>query len=523
MLIAKRLIVASVVFAELALGLCFVTHAGTEYESWNKPEKLSASHGSKQNEGKRDPFLWFLTDVNAAIGAAVVSGGDYEARTTREVQFDALRIGRWFGHFGVRETSLFDPSPSQLDHELEYAAIGYETDSGRIRLFWDHTCHNPARKLPEPDTNGIHWNELGIGYETTRMRLGHKNDGVSLEFGSEWLNRLSWRASLSRIWMRTENDYEWMLKFAIRDDVFRMGRQVFFIRLDLDTVYDDRGVRLNPRLEIGDRIRLNGNMSLIPFVSYQHFHDWYRVGESEDFLSLGLSLEMSLGYENSRSISNLGKHKPSWSPGFHIDGGYAKIVDNEDYGNSSDFALDVDVLKLDQNKTLSLNTYAGILTLPDDLNPYVILYTVGPSFRIDMQGFALRILHSYSSLYGLENSGGIRDYHLVALELRNTNASHWNWNVKSGIYPSTKNFDFWGDLQGGLSFYLFPRRITPYVSASGHYLRGNSAVFGYALEAGVTVPGRNGRFCAYLRLQDDYDVFGFGRGRQKLLGVGFRF
>jgi len=521
--IFKKVIMANIALAGLSIGFALVTHAETEYVSWNRPEILSGFHRSNQKEGKKDRFLKFLTDVNVSIGAAGVSGGDYAARTTREVKFDALRVGRWFAHFGIRETSLFDPSPSQLDHELEYLGIGYETGNGRIRLFWDHICHNPTRKLPEEETNGIHWNEVGIGYETTGMRLGHKNAGVSFDSGSEWLNRVSWRASLSRIWMRTENDYEWMLKFAIRDDLFRMSSQVFFIRFDLDAIYDDRGISLNPCLEIGDRIRLNGNKYLIPFVSYQHFHDWYRIGEGEDFFSVGLSLEMGLGHENRGDISNSGKPKLSWSPRFHIDGGYAKIVDNEDYGYSSDFALDVDVLKLDQNKTFSLNTYAGILTLPDDLNPYVIVYRIGPSFKIDLCDFAIRILHSYSCLYGLEDSSVIRDYNLIALELRNSNVSHWNWNVKSGVYPSTKNFNFWGDLQGDLGFHFFPKHITPYVYASGHYLQGNSSVFGHALEAGVRVPGRIGSFHAYLRVQDDYDVFRFGRGRQKLLGVRFRF
>jgi hypothetical protein len=262
---------------------------------------------------------------------------------------------------------------------------------------------------------------------------------------------------------------------------------------------------------------------LIPFVSYERFQDWYGIGDGEDFFSIGLSLEMGIGHEDPVSSSNSGNLKVSWFPGFHIDGGYAKIIDNEDYGYSSDFSLDVDVLRLGQNKTVSLNTYVGILTLPDDFNPYAIAYRVGPSFRIDLRNIALRILHSYSSLYGLEDSGVIRDYNLIALELRNNDASHWDWHVKGGLYPSTRDFDFWGDLQGGLSFHLFPKHITPYLCASVHYLQGKSSVFGHAIEAGVRIPGRAGSFRAYLRLQDDFDVFRFGRGRQKLLGVKFTF
>jgi hypothetical protein len=219
----------------VTLSLCFVcpAHPDTRHKSASKTGALSEFYTSRRNENKRDPSVKFLTDVNAAIEAAGVSGGDYNARITRKVQFDVLRIKRWFLHFGFQEESLFDPSPSQLDHELEYLGIGYETARGRIRFFWDHTCENPSRKLPEEKRNDIHWNELGIGYETTGMMLGHKNDGMEFDSGSEWLNNINWKASLSKIFQSTENDYEWMFKLGIRDDVFRIGNQVFYIHLTL--------------------------------------------------------------------------------------------------------------------------------------------------------------------------------------------------------------------------------------------------------------------------------------------------
>ena len=477
----------------------------------------------RPDESKRDDSVRLLTDVNAAIKAAGISGGNYSARIKREVQFDALRIRDWFLHFGFREESLLDPSPSQLDHELEYVGIGHKTANGRIKLFWDHTCHNPNRKLPKEKRNDIHWNEFGIGYETIGMMLGHKNDGIKFNSGSEWFNNINWRASASKIWQRTENDYEWMFKLGVRDDVFRMGNQVFYIQLGLNSIYDDRGINLNPCLEIGDRIRLNENMCLTPFVSYKHFYDWYSLGEGEDFFSAGLGLEMGLGHENPNNFSNPEKPKISWTPKFHIDGGYTNIVDNDDYGYGSDVALDLDILKLDQDKTLSLNTYAGILTLPHDLNPYIVQYKMGPSLEIDLDNFDLGIFHSYSCLYGLEDTGVIRNYNLLGLELKNNNTSYWNWNVRIGAYPSTKNFDYWGDLQGSLGYSLRKKGITPYINCSPHYSPGKSSVFGYAIEAGGKIIGESGDFSVYLSFQDDFDVFRFGKAKQKLLGIRFKF
>lgn len=518
----KKLL-ASIGLVALSLGFYSATYPDTRYELANKPGVSSEFNKSRQSESKRDNPISLLTDVSAAIEAAGVSGSDYAASITRKVQFEVLRIRKWFLQFGVREESLLDPSPSQLDHELEYLGIGYKTANGKIKLFWDHTCHNPSRKLPKKKRNDIHWNELGIGYETTGMMLGHKNDGIKFNAGSDWLNNINWRASLSKIWMRTENEYEWIFKICLRDDVFRMGNQVFYIQLSLNSIYDDRGINLDPCLEIGDRIRLDENIYLTPFVSYKHFHDWYSLGGGEDFFFAGLRLEMGLGHENFNTFSNPEKAKVSWAPKFYINGGYANIIDNEDYGHSSDFAIDLDLLKLDQDKTLSLNTYAGILTLPDDLNPYIVIYNIGPSLEIDLDNFDLRIFHSYSCLYGLEDTGVMRDYNLLGLELKNNNSSHWNWNAKIGVYPSTKNFDYWGDLHGSLGYSFFKEGITPYINCSGHFLQGSNSVFGHAIEAGAKIPGKAGSCNIYLCLQDDSDVFRFGKGKQKLLGIRFKF
>ena len=507
----------------MSFGVGGPAHADTRYTSANKTGALPEFYKTVQNEGKRDSSVNFLTDVNVAIEAAGVSGGDYSASITREVQFDALRIMGWFLHVGFREESLLDPSPSQLDHELEYLGIGYETAHGRIKLFWDHTCHNPSRKLPKEKRNDIHWNELGIGYETTGLMLGHKNDGIEFNPGLEWLNNINWRASLSRIWRRRENDYEWMFKLGVRDDVFKMGNQVLFIQLEVNSTYDDRGIRLNPSVEIGDRIRLNENSCLIPFVSYKHFHDWYNLGEGENFFYTGLGIEMGLDHENHNSFSNLGKPRISWSPEFHVIGGYAKVIDNDDYGYSSDVTIDLAILKLDQDKTFSLNTYAGILTLPQDLNPYLVNYDIGPSLEVDLDYFDLTIFHSYSYLYGLKDTGVIRNHNLLGLELKDNNTFHWNWNAQVGVYPSTKNFNYWGDLLGSLGFNFHIKRITPYVNVSGHYLLGKSSVFGYAIEAGGEIPGESGKFGLYLSFQDDLDVFRFGKGKQTLLGFRCEF
>jgi len=518
---------AGVVIAVFSFGFGYLTHAQVRYPSLDKPLPSSESYKYKtmQNERKRDNPVRFITDINASIEAAGVRGGDYASSIKRQVQFDVLKTRAAFLHFGFQEESLFDSSPAQLDHEFEYLGIGYETTNGRCGLFWDHTCYNPSRRIPEDKSNRIHWNELGIGYETIGMMLGHKNNGIGINSGTEWLNHINWRASFCRIWMRTENVYEWMSKIGIRDDIFRLDNHVFYCQISLNSIYDERGINLNPFIEIGDRISFKQNIYLIPFVSYKHFYDWYRLSQGEDILFSGLSLEIVLDKKTNHIFSNTNKErsKSSWTPMFDIDGGYANFINNEEYGHKSDVAIDVDLLKFGSDQVLGLDTYVGILTLPHDLNPCIVGYKIGPSIKIALDNLGIRIFHSYSALYGIENENTIRGYHLIGLNLDNHNASDWNWNLNIGVYPYSSGFDYWGDLHGSIGYRFLKRGITPYVNCSGHHLQGDHSLFGHAIEAGVRVPAHTGSFSIYICMQDDFDVFRFGKGSQELLGLRFVF
>jgi hypothetical protein len=519
----KRLL-AGVGLAILTFCFNYVTHAQVRYKSINKPVTSSKSNKTKQNRKKRDSTVRFITDVNASIDAAGVRGGDYAAGIKRQVRFDVLRIREVFLQFGFQEGSLFDSSSAQLDHEFEYLGIGYKTTKGKIKLFWDHTCYNPSRKLPKDKSNSIHWNELGIGYETLGMMLGHKNHGIRFNSGKEWLNHINWRASLSRIWMRTENVYEWMFKINIRNDIFRMANQVFFCQISFNSIYDERGINLNPFFEIGDRISFNKDIYLTPFVSYKHFHDWYSLGQGEDLLFAGLSLELNLDQKRSNIFLNKERANSAWTPMFNISGGYANFINNnEDYGHKSDVAIDLNLLRFNNDETIGLDTYVGILTLPHDLNPYIVRYKVGPSLKIDLDNFGIRFFHSYSALYGIEYENMIRNYHLIGLNFKDNTASFWNWNLNIGVYPSSRGFDYWGDLQGSLGCHFLKGGITPYINCSGHHLQGNSSLFGHAIEAGVKIPGNTGSFSVYICMQEDFDIFRFGKGSQKLLGLRFKF
>jgi hypothetical protein len=299
-----KTLLASLVLVTLLVGFSGAAHPATPDISANQPSASSECCKSRHSEGKGNGSLELLTHVSAAIEAAGVSGGDYDARITRNLRFDALRIRAWTLHFSIREESFLDPSPKQLDHEFTYIAGGYQTPHGRIKLFWDHTCYNPSRKLTDEEKNGIHWNELGIGYETTGMMPGHKNEGITFDSDSEWLHSINWRASVSKIWMKTENDYEWIGKISIRDDVFRLVNHVFYVQLGLNPIYDDRGFTQSYFFEIGDRICFHQTVWLTPFLSYEHFHDWYGLGEGEDFFFAGLRLEMGLGHEKPKNTSD---------------------------------------------------------------------------------------------------------------------------------------------------------------------------------------------------------------------------
>ena len=102
------------VLAVLSLGSggAAVLYAGDE--PLNKPEILSEHDANRYDKGAKDASVILLSDVNAAMEVAGVSGGEYAAKTVRELQFDALRFRDWFAHFGIREESLFDaPYPQK--------------------------------------------------------------------------------------------------------------------------------------------------------------------------------------------------------------------------------------------------------------------------------------------------------------------------------------------------------------------------------------------------------------------------
>jgi hypothetical protein len=48
-------------------------------------------------------------------------------------------------------------------------------------------------------------------------------------------------------------------------------------------------------------------------------------------------------------------------------------------------------------------------------------------------------------------------------------------------------------------------------------------VFGQAIETGLQIPGKTGNISLYFRLQDDFDVFRYGEGTQKLFGIRLNF
>jgi len=468
--------------------------------------------------------LELLTDVHGSIEAAGVSGGEYRLRTGRELQFDILKYDKWFVHFGIEEISIYDYSPSQLDHTIQYVSGGYETENGRVSLFWEHTCNNPSRELPGTERNDIRWNEIGIGYETAGKRIGHENDGINFDVSCEWLNRINWGVSFSRVWMRNENDYDYMLRVGLRDDVVRIGNHIFYAQFMLNTINSERGTNPDPAIEVGDRIRLGKNVCLVPFVSYEHFHDWYGLGDGEDFFLAGARLEASLGGEKSKdSLQEVVISSEEQPIRFHIEGGYSvNLHGTKKKSRSSDFTIDLDIMKFDDNKVLAVNTYAGILTEPGAFDVQNVNYKVGPSLKIDLNDYYLRFFHSYSCLYGEDYDGVIRNYNLVGAETGSEETL--SWSVQGAVYPSTTNFDYDGFVQGMMGYDFYSTEwISPYIKGYLNYLCGDDSVFGNAFEAGLKFRGEAGGFVLYLRLEDSFDVFRFGEGKQRWLGFRFEF
>jgi hypothetical protein len=314
-----------------------------------------------------------------------------------------------------------------------------------------------------------------------------------------------------------------MLKGGARYDLFRVGTHVIYTQTDLDLIYNCRGLNINSNIELGERFHLNEYTYLIAFLDYEIFNDWYCLDYGENLFSAGLSFEMSLGGKNNWDTAHVKEREIAWNPGCSVWGGYSNILDNNKYGHSSDFAIDLNLLSLTSDIFLGLNTYVGIITIPDDLNPYWVKYKIGPSLKIDLNKYYLDILYSYSNLYTVETDRSMADYHRVAFEIIENVWDHWDIKVGSAVYPSTSNFDYNGELFSDLTFKPNPKGTTFYVNCSFKYLEGTISIPGYAIEAGVNISGKKGRWNIYCGLQEDIDIFKFKEGKQKFMGMRFRF
>jgi hypothetical protein len=501
------------------IGNCNASGQGPQLSSID--EQYNIRHGLETGEDIQDDHkrVGFLTDVNVAFEVADVLKGDYTAKTAREIQFDIIKIGKLNFHFGLREDILFNSPPAQLDHVINYLKTAYEIFNGRIILLWDHTCHNPSIKLEEGNKNDIHWNELGIGYEGNGMMLGRKGEGITFSAGSAWINSINWKAFLSKIWMRTENDYDWILKIGIRDDLFRAGRHVFYTLTDLDTIYDNRGISFNSNIEVGDRYHFSEHSYLIAFLNYKHFNDWYDLDYEEDRFSAGLAFEMGLRGKSPPDHSDMKERNMSWEPALSVTGGYSDILGDNRYGHSSDLSIDLNMLKLKSDILFSFETYAGIITIPGELNPYWIKYEIGPSLKIDLDKGYLNMLYSYSSLYSVESDQSLKDYHKFSLQITKNMRTHWDINAGFGAYLSTSNFEYNGEVFGDLTFRLSPKGISPYVNCAFNYLEGRADLPGYGIETGLEIPGEKGTCVVYWRQQEDMDIFRYEEGKRTFLGI----
>ena len=188
-------------------------------------------------------------------------------------------------------------------------------------------------------------------------------------------------------------------------------------------------------------------------------------------------------------------------------------------------AIDLDFLEWNSN-TLTLNTFTGVLTPPDDLVPNIIQYEIGASLKTDwgdyLAGSDSRMFYSYSCLYGIDDEHRIRDYSLIGLEL-SYDASNWNWGAQFGVYPATTGYDYWGDVLASVSYDFLREGVIPYVGCAGQYLPGDDSELGYAAETGVRISGKRGILEIYARWQDDFNIFKFGKGEQTLLGFRLLF
>jgi hypothetical protein len=444
------------------------------------------------------------------------------------------RIFEWgngFLDFLFMGEDIFTQRPVQINHEFDYLRLGYAASWGSVFLFWHHRCNNSIGPTPR---NKLHWNDMGVGFAS------HTG------FEEERPGNISWKISLSKMFMLSKNEYKWKGDLFFRINLGERPWAPFF-SMRLDWIYDDRGIVFSPIAELGYQVFLQNGFFLSAFLRWEYLRDGATYkGRSTSFATIGIQI--------GREILSQDEGKEEWRQGLKVDGadlaairvsgGYAHVI-SKDYGYIGEARLELSPpLRWLGNHRVDLSLFTGITTPQNNMFPNSIKTMIRPSYCWEMGDLEMQVRYGYSrrEVTGTKiEDKTTRESHEAAITLLGEVGKEGQQNAVKPpglerrariqgrltfrVFFLCHNFDFWGECSSSVNIDLARlETITLYTALDLVQLFGRESPTGFAAEIGLRLGGGAGRSTLYVKFQKDIDRFWFKHtDEQYLVGLKMSF
>jgi len=490
-----------------------------------------AAFGGAEHENGRSAFL---PDIGLSAETMMLRGHEvgYNALLRRAVELDLFRHGNFVVTFHWKDQTALDGGPRHLSNGFEYLGLNWDTPIGRWTGFCRHTCNHT---VGTPVGDQLRWTELGVGFTTHGMRLGHEDRGLPEAEGPglEWLLRPQCDLSLATVTATANNEYDFRARGRVRQDFLRMEKHIGYVQAAVD-LFRGSGDPYGYSVEIGDRVRWFRKVDLWLFLGYERKPDVFGADtRAAHTLMAGTRL-------TTLSTPNLMPDALSL-PELAFAGTYGSTFDDSGSGGDTQLAVN---LRRSHRTLIRMDGSIRLLT-GGDLTPKCVVYEVGPTIRNEGTRVSMDLTYHYVSRHDANrDEEDYRSYHLVRVGTM-TNGMDTRWQDEridfgdpgfAGLNVFNRMFGVAGmvgarnyrhealiEAGGRWDAARYGRNVL-YGSLLARCFLGGGGLLGYEPEIGWRWPGKLGSVGLYLAHNRNIDPIRYDRNDDRTtLGVRVAF
>ena len=180
-----------------------------------------------------------------------------------------------------------DYRPRFVTYELE-PGITFDCGEGSLALFFHHYSRYDVNAIDGSTEQG---NLIGIRRGTAGMKAGRKNEGIDFTSSKkfELLKKVDWEIAAGKYVQTNDYDYGWNAEAALRWDVLRHSKKVFYLGADFDFLW---GGDLDTEYYVETGVRFHDVGDITFFWRFQHREDVDLFGGyDEDYFLFGTRIE----------------------------------------------------------------------------------------------------------------------------------------------------------------------------------------------------------------------------------------